>query len=289
MKMLILGGYGNFGTRIARALAATPGISLLIGGRDGRRAQALAQEMGKNAHGVCIDWVSPSFSRTLQSLGVDVLIHAAGPFQNQDYSVAKAAAQAGAHYIDLADARRFVVDFPQAMDAAFQAAGRTAITGASTVPALSSAVVAHLAQDWQRIDTIDICIAPAHTAPRGTATMAAVLDYCGVPIQVWCEGQWQQQHGWAQPQWVHFARMRPRLGALCDIPDLELFPKQFGATQRVMFRAALEVRTGQQVFAGLAALRKAGVLRQPKRLARPLDAVAHLLDPWGSELGGMVV
>jgi len=37
-----------------------------------------------------------------------LVINASGPFQTQDYRVARAAIDAGAHYVDLTDARGFV-------------------------------------------------------------------------------------------------------------------------------------------------------------------------------------
>ncbi len=289
MKTLILGGYGNFGARIARALAGDAQLQLVIGGRTLSNAQALAAQLGHGAHGVAIDSQAPDLADQLRQHGIELVIHTAGPFQAQGYGVALAAAQAGAHYIDLADGRRFVCDFAQATHAAFAAAGRSAITGASTVPALSSTVVEHLCGGWQRIDTLDLCIAPAQSAPRGQATMAAVLGYCGAPIAVWSGGQWQSQRGWATPQRVEFARLAPRLGALCDIPDLELFPARYAVTQRVMFRAAVEVALAQRAFAALAWLRSAGLLPQPEKLAGFLNATAPALDFLGSALGGMVV
>ena len=269
MRALVLGGYGNFGARICRALARDPSIELLVGGRSLVRAQALAASLGE--------------------LGVQLLIHTAGPFQQQGYAVAQAAAAAGAHYIDLADGRRFVCDFPAALDAAFVAAGRTAVCGASTVPALSSAVVDALCPGWPSIDSIDLCIAPAQTAPRGRATLAGVRSYCGEPVKVWDGGRWQMQRGWARPVRVAFARLRPRLGALCDIPDLELFPARYRVTDRVMFRAALEVGLTQRVFAGLAGLRAAGLLPPLASLAGLLNATAPWLDFLGTPVGGMVV
>jgi len=276
MRVLVLGGYGNFGARIVRALTGDASIELIVGGRDATR-------------GVALDHRAADFAERLRALGVELLIHCAGPFQQQDYHVAAAAAAAGAHCIDLADGRRFVCDFADAMDDAFRRAGRSAISGASTVPALSSAVVEHLARGWQRIDAIDLCIAPAQTAPRGQATLEAVLGYCGEPIAVWNEGRWTTQRGWARPARVEFARLAPRLGALCDIPDLELFPARYAVTQRVMFRAAQELALGQRVFAGLAALRGAGLIGNPARWAGALDRSARWLDAFGSSLGGMVV
>lgn len=289
MKALVLGGYGNFGARICRALAGDSAIELMVAGRNRDSAQRLVDSIGGRATAVAIDFNAPDFARTLRQLDVGLIIHAAGPFQQQSYAVAHAAAEAGAHYIDLADGRRFVCDFPAALHEAFLASGKAGITGASTVPALSSAVVDHLCEGWSAIDAVDICIAPAQTAPRGTATMAAVLSYCGEPVRVWRRGRWLDAPGWANPERVDFLRLRPRIGALCDIPDLELFPPRYGVRDRVMFRAALEVGFTQRVFAMLAALRSMGLLPRPQRWAGALNRIAGLFDFLGTALGGMVV
>ncbi|HJR72928.1 MAG TPA: saccharopine dehydrogenase NADP-binding domain-containing protein [Luteimonas sp.] len=289
MKTLVLGGYGNFGARICRALASDSNIELWVAGRDLDRAQQFADSLGGRAKALSIDCNSPEFSRSLSELGIGLVIHVAGPFQQQSYAVARAAAHAGAHYIDLADGRRFVCDFPHALNDSFRQAGHTAISGASTVPALSSAVVERLCAGWRAIDAVDICIAPAQTAPRGEATMAAVLSYCGESISIWRGGQWVRAAGWAVPERVEFKRLRPRIGALCDIPDLELFPERYGVRDRVMFRAALEVAATQRAFAMLAALRRIGLLTRPERWARALNRAAGMFDRLGTSLGGMVV
>ena len=289
MKTLVLGGYGNFGARICRALAGDPTIQLVVGGRDAAKGRALAATLGSRADHAVVDHSAPGFSKWLRDQSIELVIHTAGPFQQQAYAVAQATATAGAHYIDLADGRRFVCDFPAALHGSFVAAGRTAISGASTVPALSSAVVDHLCAGWQTIHTIDTCIAPAQRAPRGRATLAAVLSYCGAGIPVWVDGRWQQQRGWAQPQTVHFERLKPRRGALCDIPDLELFPSRYQVSSHVMFRAALEVGLAQQAFATLAACHAVGLLPRPERLAGLLDRAGAAFDFLGTGLGGMVL
>lgn len=289
LTTLVLGGYGNFGARICSALAGDERIQLLVAGRSAASAQALAATLGGGAQGIALDHTAPGLVQALRAHSVGLVIHTAGPFQAQGYSVAEAAAEAGAHYIDLADGRRFVCDFPAALHARFTAAGRTAVCGASTVPALSSAVVDHLCAGWQRIDSIDICIAPAQRAPRGPATLEAVLSYCGEAIAVWEEGRWQDRLGWAEPTPVQFQRLRPRLAAVCDIPDLELLPAHYRVTQRVSFRAALEVGLAQRAFAAIAALRAWGVLRHPERLAGLMHRTGGVFDFLGTPLGGMVV
>lgn len=287
MRVLVLGGYGNFGARICRSLSRDADIDLLVAGRDLRKAQKLARELDAGA--LRSDATSLDLARQLREQAIALVIHTAGPFQAQNYHVAAAAASAGSHYIDLADGRRFVCDFPRAMDASFRATSRCGISGASTVPALSSAVIDVSLARFKRLDDIDICIAPAQQAPRGEATLAGVLSYCGAPIQVWQDGSWRPRIGWARPERVQFAGLKPRLGALCDIPDLELFPSHYAVTRGVMFRAALEVGATQRVFALLAWLRSRGWPFDPARLAKLLYRAGGIFDPFGTPAGGMVV
>lgn len=287
LRTLVLGGYGHFGTRIVRALAGDAAIEVVVGGRRADAAAALATPLGARA--LAVDAADPGLADLLRGAGIGLVIHTAGPFQGQSYAVAEAAAHAGAHYVDLADGRRFVADFAAALDAPFRAAGRCAISGASTLPALSSAVVDALTRGWARIDSIDTCIAPAQTAPRGRATIEGVLASCGAPISVWDGGAWVERRGWARPERIGFARLRPRLGALCDVPDLELFPARYRVTRRVMFRAALEIGLQQRALAALAALGARGLAPQPSSLAGLLETGAGFFDRFGSATGGMVV
>lgn len=287
MKVVVLGGTGNFGARICRALAANAGIELVVAARDQARARTFAESVDASA--AALDTAAPDFAGRLAALRPGLVIHTAGPFQGQGYAVARAAAAAGSHYIDLADGRRFVCDFREAVDADFRSAGRCAVTGASTVPALSSAVVDAYRDRFARLEAIDFCIAPAQRAPRGPATVAGVLSYCGAPVRVWKGGRWQALRGWADPQPVRFAELKTRRGALCDIPDLELFPRRYAGVSDVMFRAALEVGASQYGFAVLAALRRAGLPLASPRLAHWLHRAGKLFDSFGTPDGGMVV
>ena len=48
-RVLIIGGYGNFGSYIARRLAADEAICLLIGGRSAAKAKAFATSLDASA------------------------------------------------------------------------------------------------------------------------------------------------------------------------------------------------------------------------------------------------
>jgi hypothetical protein len=106
---------------------------------------------------------------------------------------------------------------------------------------------------------------------------------------VWQGGRWVTQHGWESPARVDYKRLRPRVGALCDIPDLELFPAHYPGAQSVMFRAALEIGISQRGLAGIGAMRRLGLIKHPEKFAAFLNRAADLLDPFGTALGGMVV
>ena len=217
------------------------------------------------------------------------MIHCAGPFQGQDYRVAQAALSAGAHYIDLADGRRFVANFAGQFDSAAREAGLLMVSGASTVPALSSAVIDELCGRFRQVDEIRMAIAPGQRAPRGEATIAAVFSYAGKPFKWLRNGAWCDAWGWQELIRVRFAGLGMRWAAACDIPDLALFPQRYHGVKTVEFRAALEL--GIQHFAiwTAAALRRVGLPLAIERAARPLNRAASLLDWFGSDRGGMLV
>jgi NAD(P)-dependent dehydrogenase (short-subunit alcohol dehydrogenase family) len=284
MRVVVLGGYGNFGARICRELGGHPGIEVIAAGRN--PPASLSEASVRTAR---LDLASGDFPAALRSLYPDLVVHCAGPFQGQDYRVAAATLAAGAHYIDLADGRDFVAAFAGQLDGVARAAGRLAITGASSLPALSSAVVDHLAPRFQKIHEIRISIAPGQKAPRGTATLAGVLSYAGKPFKQLRLGRWSDAWGWQGLKRIRFAGVGMRLAAACDVPDLELFPRRYPGVRTVEFRAAPELGVQTIAIALVAALRRAGLPLPLERWAGFANRAASLLERFGTDRGGMLV
>ena len=202
MRVVVLGGAGNFGARIVRALRGDPAIDLLVAGR-----RLIAVPGAEDVPRAVVEIGSPDFAQQLRALSPELVIHCVGPFQGQDYGVANAALAAGAHYLDLADGRQFIVEFAARIkDQAFRA-GRVAISGASTLPALSSAVVEELRVGLSTLESIEVIIAPGQRAPRGKATLEAVFSYLDRPFQVWQGGRWRRAWGWMEVQWLPHSRL----------------------------------------------------------------------------------
>ncbi|WP_239995677.1 saccharopine dehydrogenase NADP-binding domain-containing protein [Nitrincola tibetensis] len=207
-RVVILGGYGNFGKRIAESLSVLSGIKIIIAGRSIHKAQDMCQKLSllgvdASLESAFIDIHTPEFIQTLRALSPDLVIHTGGPFQGQDYRVASACIGLGSHYIDLADDRRFVCDITSLHDQAC-AQNVLIVSGASSVPGLSSVVVDCFAQQFSTLEEIDFAIAPGNQAERGEATVNGILSYTGHPFLVLNKGKWINEYAdksvWFRPK-----------------------------------------------------------------------------------------
>ena len=171
-------------------MAGDANITLLLGGRSREKAEAFAAglDAANPPQGVAID-VAGDLAGALAGARPDLVIHTVGPFQGQSYRVAEACIAARAHYLDLADARGFVGGI-KALDKNARAAGVAVVSGASSVPALSAAIVDRYRPQFARLESVDYGISTAEQGSRGLATAASVLSYVGKPIRIWRGGAW---------------------------------------------------------------------------------------------------
>jgi saccharopine dehydrogenase-like NADP-dependent oxidoreductase len=286
---LVLGGYGFFGLRICEALLRDRSIRVLIGGRRTASAKAAAQSFGLHPNsGVEVDAQGRDLPQRLADLGVNMVIHAAGPFQGQDYAVARAAIEAGCNYIDLADGRQFVVGIESLHEAA-RDRGVTVISGASSVPGLSSAVVERYLPQFRALRSIEMGISSGARAP-GLATVRGVFGYCGKPFQRFQGGAWVDTYGWLDLRRYRFPHpLGSRWLGSSDVPDLDLFPRRYPTARTVTFHAGFASDPGHLVVWLLAALVKVGVLRSASPFAAPLNRLSRWMEPLVSDKGGMFV
>ena len=285
-RVLILGGYGNFGGYVARALAGDPRIVLIVAGRDPGKAQRFADALAaaNPAEAAAID-ITGELAADMVPLRPDLVIHTVGPFQTQDYHVAEAAIAVGAHYCDLADARRFVTGIG-ALDAAARAAGVSVIAGASSVPCLMAAYLDDALIDMARIERVDYGISAAQQTNRGLGTASAILSYVGRPFTMLQNGAMARVYGW---QGIH-NEVYPELGrrwfGYCDIPDLDLFPARYPGLTEMRFCAGHEIAAlhfGTWLLSWGVRLR---LLPRLDRWGDTLLRLSFLFDRWGSGRSG---
>jgi saccharopine dehydrogenase-like protein len=283
----VLGGAGIFGSRICRRLARHHGVRIIAAGRSRGALAALGAELGWRIETLAID-APRQLADGLTSTGAQLVIHTAGPFQGQDYAVAELCIEHGVHYIDIADGRDFVAGFAR-LDAAARSAGVLAVSGASSVPGLSAAAIEAGRGDFQRLDAVEIGISPGSRAPRGPAVIAAVLGYCGRPIERWENGAWRPVHGWHDLRRRQIVGLGRRWFSACDVPDLVLLPKHYPTLRTVSFHAGIELAVlhlGLWLVCWLPRLKLVSGLAGMAGMA---GAISNATRRFGSDRGGMFV
>lgn len=281
-RVLILGGYGNFGAIITKVLANEPNITVIVAGRSAVKARQLAQKYH-------IEWIATDIHQNLDAALKDtqanIVIHTAGPFQGQDYQVAKSCIRNGCHYIDLADARNFVAGINQLDDAA-RDANVLIVSGASSVPCLSSAVINTYQNQFKSLESIDYAIATAQQTKFGIATIRSMLGYAGKPFATLIDGQMQTIYGWQDLHAHKFSNLGWRLLSNCDIPDLELFPQYYRSLKTIRFYAGLEIPFEQIGIWLMSWLVRYNLLPSLDKFAIPLLKISHLYRAFGGNRSG---
>lgn len=282
-RILVLGGYGTFGSFICRKLSETSGLALIIAGRSLEKARAFAETLSE-AEAVRIDVTEP-LTTALAQVQPNIVIHASGPFQGQNYAVAEAAIGAGAHYIDLADARDFVAGIGTLEDDA-EKKGVTVVSGASSVPCLTSAIVDHYLSRFTVLRELDYAISTAQQTGRGLATTRAILGYTGQTFTTLVDGNLRPVYGWQGLTLHRYRHLGRRFLGYCDIPDLTLFPERYPGLDTVMFRAGLEVPMTHLGLWLLSWLVRFRLVKSLTPLAPFLLKVSNWFNGFGSDASG---
>jgi saccharopine dehydrogenase-like NADP-dependent oxidoreductase len=285
-RVLIIGGYGNFGSYIARSLASDADIRLLIGGRSVEKARTFAASLHAfhSAEGYAVD-IDSDLAAAFARIAPNIVVHTAGPFQSQDHRIARACIAHGCHYLDLADARDFVATIDR-LDAEARAKDVLVVSGASSVPCLTAAVIDSCLPAFARFEAVDYGISAAQHTNRGLATTSAVLSYVGKPMTMLRDGKMKIVYGWEDTHAERYPELGWRLFGNCDIPDLALFPKRYPTLKSMRFAAGHELKLLHIGTRMLGALVRLGLVRSLDNYAGGLQRLAFLFDRFGSARSG---
>jgi hypothetical protein len=286
--VVVLGGYGVFGSRIAASLARHSELELIVAGRDAARASACAATLGpRPIRSLAIDITDTAQVRALLAQRLAVVIDTAGPFQDRNLDVAESCVERGIHYVDIADGRARVAGVTE-LDAAARGRDTLVVSGASTVPAVSSAVVADLVAPNENVLEIDVGISPGHSAPRGLATARGVLSYCGHVIPS-CAGR-GRDYGWGGLGRHRYpVPVGRRWLSNVDTPERAIWRDRYPALRRGSVRAGLEIGVLHLGLSALSRVVRAGLVRSLVPQATRFIRIADALDRFGSDVGAMHV
>src|ERR1700759_2759282 len=112
LTVLILGGYGTFGGRLAHLLADEARLTLVIAGRSLASAKTFCASLQSRAMLVPLAFDRDGdVAAQMRAIAPDIVVDATGPFQaygDHPYRVVEAAIALGINYLDLADGSDFV-------------------------------------------------------------------------------------------------------------------------------------------------------------------------------------
>jgi len=296
LKLLIIGGYGTFGGRLARLLHDEPELTVLIAGRTLHKATAFVATHVGQAKLIPLEFDRDGdVQQQLMALMPDIVVDASGPFQSygaKPYRVVEASIACGAHYIDLADGSSFVQNISR-FDSTAKQKDVFVLAGASTCPVLTAAVTKHLSHDLTSVDSITGGIAPSPFAGLGLSVVEAIATYAGKPLVVQRNNQPGKAYALTETRHYTIAPpghlpLRPVTFSLLDVPDLQLLATLDPPARNVWFGVATVPVIYQALLRVLARCVKFGIFRSIRPLAKTMHYfMSHL--SWGEHRGGMYI
>ncbi|MET0613038.1 MAG: saccharopine dehydrogenase [Pseudomonas caspiana] len=275
---------------VCRHLINMPNVVLVIAGRNTEKladsVNTLQSQSGVPCESWCGDAMGAAFGSVLRSLDIQWVIHTGGPFQGQSYAVAQACVDAGVNYCDLADCRAFVNGIG-ILDAAARQAGVTLLSGCSSVPTLSSALIDQYRHRFSRIDVIEHGISSSAKMP-GLSTVEGVLAYAGKPIKQLRDGQVHEVSGWQDLTLRKMQHLGTRVLANVDVPDIDIFGRRYGA-HTLRFKAGSGLKLGGVANYLLAAALRAGLVKDRMGWAARLHRWGTLFERFGDGRSAMYI
>jgi hypothetical protein len=297
LKILIVGGYGIFGGRIVELLEDEPRLTLLIGGRSQARARSFAaSRTNASAHLVPVAFDRDAdIGQQFAKIRPDLVVDASGPFQGYGencYRLIEACLAARINYLDLADGSDFVAGV-STFDERARSAGLYILSGVSSFPVLTAAVVRKLSADMATVKTISGGIAPSPYAIVGENVIRAVASYAGKRIKRRRDGSSsfayplteQRRYTVATPGYVP---LHNTLFSLMDVPDLQVLPELWPEAEDIWMGAGPQPEVMHRLLTALAWLVRLHLLPT----LSPFAALMHFSTNhvrWGEHRGGMFV
>lgn len=294
LKILILGGYGVFGGRLVELLSDLSELTLLICGRSEKKAAAYCRSVSSKAMLVPVGLDRGDVANALDNFTPDLVVDASGPFQKyhgDTYGVVKACISARTHYLDFSDSADFVFGVSQ-FDAAAKAAGVAVLSGVSSFPVLTAAVLRELSSDMT-VTTVKGGIAPSPYAGIGLNVMRAVVSYAGGPVKLVREGRYAQARGLCETMRYTVAPpgrllLRSTHFSLVDVPDLRVLPAEFPSITDIWMGAGPVPEILHRMLNILARMRARFGLPSLEPLSPLFYRVLNLMK-FGDHRGGMFV
>lgn len=298
MKILILGGYGVFGGRLAELLRELANIEIYICGRNLEQATDFCVRYKGPAKVSPLGVDRNDLSDVLFKIKPDVLVDASGPFQFYDqnknadpYTVIRDCIKAGVNYMDLADCADFVLGVPN-FNVQAKAADVFILSGVSSYPVLTTAVLSDMAKHM-KVHSVVGGIVPSPHTHFGLNNIRAIISYAGGPIKLQRDGEQQIAYGFTEHARFKIAPpgrapLKDIHFSLMDVPDLQIIPKQIKSLQNIWMGVGPVSKFMHCLLKIMAHIRKKYSLRAFTSFSAVFQKILNIVN-FGERRGGMFV
>ncbi|MBZ4419360.1 saccharopine dehydrogenase family protein [Myxococcus sp. RHSTA-1-4] len=213
-NVVIVGGYGQVGQAVARALAPTLPGRVVVAGRSQSRAESFATSLGHGARGLRFDADAEDAGPLLADTAAVVMC-----VDPRRTGFAERCLQAGVDYVDVT-AKQESLDALERFDALARAAGGTAVLGVGVAPGLTNLLGAWAASRMEAVERLDLFLLMGAADVHGVAALEWTLDNLAVDFDVYREGRLQRVHGFRERADVRFpGEARARGAWRFNFPD----------------------------------------------------------------------
>lgn len=160
--VIVFGGYGVFGGHVVRELSKR-GITVTTAGRNPSQANLIADVTNYDS---CLSALK----------GKKIAVNCSGPFSTAGSSLLDACLDAGCHYVDIADDRRYV-SLVRNYGLRFEKKGLLAAYGCSSLPGISGALTLH-ARGTEDCGPrkVRVTLSIGNRNPKGAAAIQSALQ-----------------------------------------------------------------------------------------------------------------
>lgn len=245
--ILLVGGYGVVGRRIAAQLAPRFPGRVIVAGRDDQRAEAFCRELGHGARSRRIDVEVPSTIAPALD-GVRIVMACVA---QRELHLLRAAIARGLGYTDIAPRLAFWQG-AEALGSEARRSGARVVLGAGLSPGISNLMARQLAKALGSIEEIETAILLSIGDEYGPDSLRHVLEAVAHSFSVFEQGERRDAVPFSHGRPVEFP---PPLGArtayLFPWSDVVYYPKTLGVSSAVG-RFALEPAWGGALAAWIA-------------------------------------
>ncbi len=215
---MIIGGYGEVGGNIARQLAQSTDLQMLIAGRQLAKAKSFCQQLGPKAHPVEMDIQQPKSYETI--LQADLVIMC---IDQKHTALVQYCLEHHIHYIDITAHFAFHKQIEQLEPLAQQS---TVIMSVGFAPGLSNLLAKHLMDQMEPIEALHISILLGLGKKHGVGAIEWLLDQMNQSYTIKKNGATQTVRNFSEKKITYFNKLGKKSSYLFNFSDQHVLQRK---------------------------------------------------------------